>query len=82
MREIRMLRLTRRELETGPEMATAPALDPTCEGLGVRFPRATLLPVCEWDGAGLAHHLSTVLVGLRRSLAGLKIANLELLIVR
>ena len=24
-----MLRLTRRELETGPEMATAPALDPT-----------------------------------------------------
>ena len=26
-----MLRLTRRELETGPEMATAPALDPTDE---------------------------------------------------
>ena len=31
MREIRMLCLTRRELETGPEMATAPALDPTDE---------------------------------------------------
>ena len=33
MREIRMLCLTRRELETGPEMATAPALDPTDEGV-------------------------------------------------
>ena len=34
MREIRMLCLTRRELETGPEMATAPALDPTKGALG------------------------------------------------
>ena len=33
VREIRMLRLTRRELETGPQ-GTAPVLDPTLGGLG------------------------------------------------
>jgi len=36
-----MLRLTRRELETGSTMATAPALDPTSEGPRVQFPRST-----------------------------------------
>jgi hypothetical protein len=34
VREIRMLRLTRRELETGPQ-GTAPVLDPTLGGLGL-----------------------------------------------
>ena len=42
VREIRMLRLTRWELETDPR-GTAPVLDPTCGGVGVRFPRATRL---------------------------------------
>ena len=42
VREIRMLRLTRRELETDPR-GTAPVLDPTCGSVGVRFPCATRL---------------------------------------
>ncbi len=40
VREIRMPGLTRRGMETGSK-STAPFLDPTCEGLGVKFPRAT-----------------------------------------
>jgi len=43
MREIRMLRLTRRELEADPQ-GTASVLDPTCEGLRGKFPRPTRLP--------------------------------------
>ncbi len=42
MREICMLRLTRRELETGLTMATAPALDPTDEGVLETGPRSAL----------------------------------------
>jgi hypothetical protein len=37
VREIRMLRLTRRELETGLH-GTAPVLDPTLGGLGAAMP--------------------------------------------
>jgi len=40
MWEIHMLGLTRRGMETGSE-STAPFLDPTCEGLGVKYRRAT-----------------------------------------
>jgi len=32
-------------------LGTAPVLDPTCEGLGVRFPRATHLVLCFQDAA-------------------------------
>ena len=38
-----MLRLTRRGLETG-HLGTAPVLDPTCEGLEVKFLQSTRLP--------------------------------------
>jgi len=39
-----MMHLTRRELETGIRgRGTAPVLDPTCEGLEVKFHRATRL---------------------------------------
>ena len=46
VREIRMLRLTWRELETDPQ-GTAPVLDPTRERLWGRFPRSTRL--CNFD---------------------------------
>jgi len=47
VREICMLRLTRRGLETG-HSGTAPVLDPTSEGLRVKSPRSTQ-PNIEFD---------------------------------
>src|ERR1700730_12907819 len=81
--EIRMLRSTRRELETwhgrdgvtladerarqrGTQTSTytgAPVLDPTCEGLGVKFPG--LLGINVQRAILLASATATTLNGLR-----------------